>query len=70
MGSPTGISSEGRNPAPPARLDDSAISGVAAVGAPTSTTRLWLGAGPGLQTKARTSNSKTENETKTTRLVN
>jgi len=50
MGSPTGISSEGRDPIPPALLEDSAISGGVA-GKPSSTTCLCFGAGPGLQTK-------------------
>ena len=59
MGSPTGISSEGCDPAPPALLDDSTTSeGVAAAGAPSLTTHLCLGAVPGLQQKANISDSK------------
>ena len=58
--SPIGISSEGCDPAPPALLEDSATSeGVAAAGALSSTTRLCLGAGPGLQSKAKMSDNKT-----------
>ena len=64
MGSPIGISSEDCDPIPPALLDDSAISkGAAAAGAAPSTTRLCLGAGPGLQPKARTLDGKIQNGT-------
>ena len=69
MGSPTGISFEGCDPAPPARLDDSAISGAAVAGVPSLTTRLCLGAGPELQPKAKISDSKIQNGLETTRLV-
>ena len=63
MGSPTGISSEGCDPIPPVLLDDSALSGAAVEGAPSSTTHLCLGTGPGLQPKARKSDNKIQNGT-------
>ena len=59
MDSPTGISSGDCSRVPPTLLDDSAIlEGAAAAGTPSSTTRLCLGAGPGLQKKAKISDNK------------
>ena len=63
MGSPTGISSEGCVPAPLALLDDSPTS-VAAAGIPSSTTRLCLGAVPGLQKEQTYQTASSEQDQK------